>query len=178
MTPAETAQLLALVAAYDRRTIGRADVQAWHVVLAEVSYDDARTVVTGHYATQTAWIMPAHIVDGVRRIRSERLAGLDALLPDADPDDIHAWLKAYRRQIADAAAGREPVTMQAITGPTDTEGVAKVVAELARLKDLATQAEDRERAADAARAAAMETERARQLDALTQLPTAETEATP
>jgi len=161
MTPTETALLLTLIASYDRRTLGDEDVLAWHAALAQVAYADARTVVTDHYRTETAWIMPAHITAGVRRIRSERLTGLDALLPDADPDDVQAWLDAYRAQIADVADGRTLSSIRAIDAG-DVAGVAIVVAALAEAKEITAQAAAREH--DAEQAA--EAERARQLAAV------------
>jgi hypothetical protein len=176
MNRTETAHLLTLAAAYDRRTLGEEDVQAWHMALADISYPDARTVVAEHYRTATTWIMPAHIADGVRAIRSERLAGLDQLLPDADPDDVAAWLEAYRAQIAAVADGEITVpapTVAALArsgGPDEAErdraGIARVVAALADAKDLQAQADAAERAADQAVRDAFEAERARQLAAV------------
>lgn len=68
MTPAEAAKLLAKAAAFDQRTIGRADALAWAEVLADISFDDALDAVTTHYAESTERLMPAH----VRRIAVSR----------------------------------------------------------------------------------------------------------
>lgn len=118
MTPSQTAELLTFCAAFDRRTIGKADVLAWHTVLADIDYDAARHAVTAHYATETRWIMPADIRQAVRKHRADTAAdyqgpGLTADIPDADPDDIPAYLAAIRNQRTRAAAGlpltRRPV---------------------------------------------------------------------
>ena len=39
MTPSQTAELLGLCAAFDRRTIGKADVLAWQTVLGDIEFD-------------------------------------------------------------------------------------------------------------------------------------------
>ena len=110
MTPSQTAELLAFAAAFDRRTLGKADVLAWHTVLADVDYEAAKQAVTAHYATETRWIMPADIRHTVRKTRAEQAAdfqgpGLPAEIPDADPDDIPAYLAAIRSMRVRAADG-------------------------------------------------------------------------
>lgn len=69
MTPSETALLLALAAAYDRRTVGEADVYAWHDVLAHVPLDTAKDAVRHHYATSTRFLMPADVNAYAERVR-------------------------------------------------------------------------------------------------------------
>ena len=112
MTPAEVADLLAFAAAFDRRTVGRADVLAWHTVLADVDHTQARDAVSAHYADQTRWIMPADIRQAVRERRSQAAAdyvgpGLTAEVPDADPDDVPGYIAALRAGRARAASGLE-----------------------------------------------------------------------
>ena len=72
MTPAEVARMLAAVQAFDRRTVGEADVGAWSLVLGDVELDDALLAVTRHYAESTEWLMPAHLRALVADIRRER----------------------------------------------------------------------------------------------------------
>lgn len=110
MTPAETAELLGFCAAFDRRTVGKADVLAWQTVLADLPFDAARQAVIQHYATETRWIMPANIRNAVRAARAETAAdiqgpGLPPAVPDADPDDVAAYLAAVRQQRVRAADG-------------------------------------------------------------------------
>lgn len=112
MTPAQTAELLAFCAAFDRRTVGKADVLAWQTVLVDLDYDAARQAVAEHYATETRWIMPADIRGAVRRSRATAAdsiqgPGLPAEIPDADPDDVPAYLAALRAQRTRAADGME-----------------------------------------------------------------------
>ncbi|MEU9558020.1 zinc finger domain-containing protein [Streptomyces fumanus] len=111
MTPAETAALLSFAAAFDRRTLGEADVLAWHTVLADIAFEPAKAAVTAHYATETRWIMPADIRQHVLARRNDTAAdiqgpGLPAAIPDADPDDIPAYLAAVREQRTRAANGQ------------------------------------------------------------------------
>ncbi|MFD7996872.1 zinc finger domain-containing protein [Streptomyces mexicanus] len=118
MTPAETAEVLGLCAAFDRRTIGKTDVIAWHGVLADIDLADAKRAVARHYATETRWLMPADIRQAVRKARADAAAdyqgpGLPAEIPDADPDDVPAYLAALRAQRHRASDGlpvrRRPV---------------------------------------------------------------------
>jgi hypothetical protein len=123
MTPAETAELLGLAAAFDRRTIGRTDIAAWTAVLADLELDAAKQAVTAHYATETRWIMPADIRQAVLKKRAEAAAdyqgpGLTADIPDADPDDIPAYLTALRTQRTRAADGLKPRPMAALLAGT------------------------------------------------------------
>jgi hypothetical protein len=72
VTPAEVATVLAKCAAYDRRTVGRADVAAWHEILAPVELVDALPAVTAHYRQTSDWAMPADILDEAQAARRAR----------------------------------------------------------------------------------------------------------
>ncbi|MFJ5638566.1 hypothetical protein [Streptomyces sp. NPDC093223] len=119
MTPAETAELLGLCAAFDRRTIGKTDVLAWQTVLADIDAPAAKAAVTAHYSTETRWIMPADIRKTVVAQRADTAAdyqgpGLAAEIPDADPDDVPAYLAAIRAQRTRAADGLKPRPVAAL----------------------------------------------------------------
>lgn len=66
MTRSEAAQLLAIAAGVDQRTIGDADVQAWQMVLADITLADAVNALTAHYRETTRRVMPADIVQRVK----------------------------------------------------------------------------------------------------------------
>jgi hypothetical protein len=66
VTRSEAARLLAIAAGIDQRTIGDADVQAWQMVLADITLDDAITALTAHYRATTHRVMPADIVQRVK----------------------------------------------------------------------------------------------------------------
>lgn len=72
MNRSETAVLLAKVSAFDQRTVGEADVLAWHDVLGDLDLADALAAVSGHYRDSTDRIMPADVRRGVRELRAER----------------------------------------------------------------------------------------------------------
>lgn len=72
MNRAETARLLAAMAAFDRRTVGDADVIAWQAVLEDVDYEDALLAVRQWYTNNTEWIMPAHVRHFVTELRRAR----------------------------------------------------------------------------------------------------------
>lgn len=61
--------LLSIAAAYDRRTIGEADVVAWSAAadIGRWTYEEARLAIQAHYAEDTDWLMPAHITQRIRR---------------------------------------------------------------------------------------------------------------
>lgn len=61
MTRGDVARLLAYIAAFDRRTLGDADVLAWHDVLGDLDFEPAKAAVRQWYAESDGWIMPAHI---------------------------------------------------------------------------------------------------------------------
>lgn len=113
MKRSEVSKLLSLAAAYDRRTIGEVDVEAWHELLSHIDSEDARRAVLAHYADETRWIMPADVLRGVRKIRAERAdrnggaigAGMAYEIPDADPDDEAAYRAALREQRRRAGNG-------------------------------------------------------------------------
>ena len=74
MNRAEAAQLLGAMAAFDRRTVGDADVIAWQAVLDDVPFADALEAVKQHYREGEAWLMPVHVRKAVRAMQAEREA--------------------------------------------------------------------------------------------------------
>jgi len=61
MTPDEVAIVLTKASAFDQRTIGEADVMAWHEVLADIPVDDALAAVTEHYRESSTRLWPADL---------------------------------------------------------------------------------------------------------------------
>lgn len=72
MTRAEVAMLLSAAAGRDQRTIGEADVMAWHEDIGDLNYADSREALVRHYRNSTDRVMPAHIRRLVKAIREER----------------------------------------------------------------------------------------------------------
>jgi hypothetical protein len=118
MTPADALDLLARAAAFDNRTVGRADAEAWAAALADVPLDgDTLAAVARYYGqpgpdTETGrrrWIEPHHVRHHRRAIRDARLG--DTLPPyePMRPDETGADYVARRRaQIQSIADGRRP----------------------------------------------------------------------
>jgi Asp-tRNA(Asn)/Glu-tRNA(Gln) amidotransferase A subunit family amidase len=90
----DTALLLGMCAAYDQRTIGDADALAWHEILSDLDFEDAKLAVVAHYRTETRRVMPADIRAAVKKIRAERVTHPDEI-PDADPDDVPAYVTGW-----------------------------------------------------------------------------------
>lgn len=118
MTPDETVDLLTVAAAFDQRTVGEGDAMAWHAVLGDLNFADAKQAVLGHYADTRERVMPADIRTRVLAIRARRLQ--DTEIP-AEPlialmDDPPAYLAAVRAANTAIADGRDPATaMRAVT---------------------------------------------------------------
>lgn len=72
MTPADVAEVLAAAGAYDGRTVGMADVGAWHAAIGDLDPQDALAAVVRHYQNSTEWMKPAHVRQNVLAIRNER----------------------------------------------------------------------------------------------------------
>jgi hypothetical protein len=92
VTPEDVVDVLTKAAAFDQRTVGHADVLAWHEVLGRLDRDDALTAVTRHYTESRERVMPADVVRLARVVREERrreTVRSDVLaLPSRYEDDV------------------------------------------------------------------------------------------
>lgn len=117
-TLADAYELLAVAQSFDRRTVGDFDAEGWRRAMHGLALEDCKQAIVEHYTTSTDWLMPAHIRQGVMRIRRDRLdRAQDYEPPDADPDDPIAYQRALidgRRRTADGT--EKPRDMQAIEG--------------------------------------------------------------
>ena len=116
MNAAEAGKLLALMALYDNRKAGTADVVAWLKVIGDLQYADCESATLAHYQETRERIMPADIRRRVLEIRNQRLGTTELPPPPrellTDPDGYRAALHAAAVAIAD---GRDPEhAMQAI----------------------------------------------------------------
>jgi hypothetical protein len=124
MTPDETVDPLTVAAAFDQRTVGEGDAMAWHAVLGDLNFADAKQAILGYYADTRERIMPADVRQRVKAIQDRRLQ--DTEIPTAPlaalMDDPPAYLAAVRAANAAIAAGRDPETaMRAVTRTTRPE---------------------------------------------------------
>lgn len=71
MTPAEVIDLLTVAAAYDRRTVGEADVEAWSdaATREKWTFAEAQEAVKSHYASSAQFLMPGHVTERISRGR-------------------------------------------------------------------------------------------------------------
>lgn len=78
MSKSEIALLLAFVAAYDQRTIGEADVEAWHLASQYANWESeaAKRAVVAHYAQSRQRIMPGDVTAGIRGESDSPWAGV------------------------------------------------------------------------------------------------------
>lgn len=106
MNPADAADVLAIAATYDRRTVGEVEARAWAKALDGLDPADCAEAVLNHYTRTTDWLMPAHVRDEVKRIRQARLAVAGNAEPAYDIDDVAGGLAAIRAQRKAIADGR------------------------------------------------------------------------
>ena len=113
MTPDEILDLLSLIAAYDQRTVGDADVEAWFVI-AEAehwTWPLARRAVIEHHRRggDRPRIRPAHITDAIRTVEDtirRTVLHTDLTPPRGladDPSAENAWRRQFIGQAKAAA---------------------------------------------------------------------------
>ncbi|MFF8100105.1 hypothetical protein ACF07S_10070 [Streptomyces sp. NPDC016640] len=111
MTPDETVMLARYVRALcPQQKFDEYTPDAWHDVLADYALPNARAAAAA-VARKQPFVSPAEIIAEIRRTRDDRAAdiqgpGLPAEVPDADPDDVQAYLAALRGQRTRAADGQ------------------------------------------------------------------------
>jgi len=109
----DASALLGLAAARDQRTVGRADVLAWHADLsaAGLTRTDAETALTAFYQEMANRqpqdryrVTAVDLIDIAKRARRERVANLRY---DGDPDETpQQYLNRLRARTAALADGR------------------------------------------------------------------------
>lgn len=120
MTPPEAALVLTKCCAYDQRTIGEADVIAWHEVLGDLRLVDCLAAVAAWYRDHRERIMPADIRRGVKVIRDGRLRACPPdreLMAGVDPDiEGEEWVRIYRERRQMVADGGSPTQLAVASG--------------------------------------------------------------
>jgi len=97
MKISETALVLAKAQAFDNRTVGEANIAAWHEVLADVSIHEALAAVTDHFKTSIEYLTPRHIVAFVESGRYDGKRLLEVAGPPDYPSDLtHQAEQAFR----------------------------------------------------------------------------------
>ena len=107
----ETGRLLAKCAAFDRRTVGEADIRAWHEVFRDIPLADALVAVTRWYSTHREWVMPSDVRsialdierDRRRAIRdAQEQAAIDEMAADPTRYDRSPAVRALVEQLRDS----------------------------------------------------------------------------
>jgi hypothetical protein len=109
----EAFQLLTLASARDGRTVDKEVAAVWAKDLERVDIGDAVEAATDHYRRSDKWLMPSHVIDGVRivRERRERAARIQRALEasktpttvgDARPADYWTIVEQHRRMREEA----------------------------------------------------------------------------
>ena len=81
MNKRQVAKLLASAAVFDNREVTPAKVEAWFVVLGDLDFQEASRALAEHYRSSHEYLMPAHIVDGVRERHERRSLERPSLPP-------------------------------------------------------------------------------------------------
>jgi len=121
MTPDETVMLARYVRALcPQQKFDEYTPDAWHDVLGDYTLLECRSAAA-EMARRQPFISPAEIIDVIRQRRGDNARdiqgpGQPAAIPDADPDDIPAYLAAIRQQRIRAADGHDlkPRDMKAL----------------------------------------------------------------
>lgn len=110
--------LLALAAARDQRTVGDADVFAWHADLnkARITYDDAADAITQFYAVDLPGITRENrfrvtatdVIDLAKKARATRLEHFAYEPPAGDRERDPKFIERLRGQLQAVASGAEP----------------------------------------------------------------------
>lgn len=103
--------MLLEASAFDGRMVTEETVTAWHRILRGYSAAQAVRAMRNHFETEDRKLMPVHIVQGVKKIRSELMGGyqgpgLALEAPEVDPDDVMKYLReglALRARAGDGA---------------------------------------------------------------------------
>jgi hypothetical protein len=105
MDTTEAGLILTKASAYDQRTVGRADMEAWAEAMtnASVTVNDALEAVAIHFRESPDRLMPFHVIAKVRQIRRDRVAKAPIMVI---PGDLHQaverkWTAAFWDAVKD-----------------------------------------------------------------------------
>ena len=129
MNPEQTFDLLTQhIAPRDGRTVGKVDATVWHADVGDLSFDDACAAVSLHFRQSTDWLMPKHLRDLVKKIRTDRLEGF-VYVPGSADEDTATYLQRFREQrAADASGQREADPTPQLGTEENRKAVAEVLA--------------------------------------------------
>lgn len=114
MMPTECVKLVKIVkATFPAMKLDEYTSDAWELILADVDLSDALTAVQ-QLARRERFIGVSDIRTEVAAIRKARIDALPEAVPDADPDDVAAYLAAIRSGRQRVASGLKPRPVRAL----------------------------------------------------------------
>lgn len=129
MKRSEAAVLLAKIAAYDRRTVGDADIEAWAEALDDVPLPDALDAVRKHFQQSDGWLMPHGVITTVRAIRRDRMqrAGNPPMPGGLTWDQEKAWRVLWCASVKDGIPANDAAALAsaAMNLPPEIEQAAR-----------------------------------------------------
>lgn len=96
MNEPEAFKLLALASARDGRTVDAAVAKVWSEDLKRIDYSDAVEALAIHYRESTDWLLPAHVVRNVRRVKDNRDRELRRTMSFADRQRLEDQVEMRR----------------------------------------------------------------------------------
>ncbi|MCT2042633.1 hypothetical protein M3D15_04695 [Pseudoclavibacter alba] len=96
MNQTEVGKILTYVSAVDNRKLTKESVLAWHQIIGDLVFEDAMEAVVRHFKESAGWLMPVHVVDGVKRIHYERSRVDWAHRQLAEARETHPGLDEWR----------------------------------------------------------------------------------
>jgi hypothetical protein len=122
ITHNQTVRLLAFAAAYDQRTTGEYDIQAWQMASGpgRWSYEAVQRVIAEHYAADASRprLTPAMVTDRLRSVRAQAAETFELpRIPEELPDAEYPPVRLLRRQdhrLADRIVRRCPASSRAL----------------------------------------------------------------
>lgn len=107
---------LKYAAAFDQRTVGKADILAWSMACGHLSREEITDAIVGHYSESRDRIMPVDVIRRVRAVHKARLEHTPVEAPDTGAAGPYKdELQRRIRQIANARS------MDTAIGPVEVK---------------------------------------------------------
>ena len=104
MLESEAFKLLTLASARDGRAVTQAHAKVWVEDLGQLEYLEAVGAMKLHYQESEKWILPAHIIANVKRVRELRAREQRRRLPLPAPNQVTFDRDQYQRDVDAAIA--------------------------------------------------------------------------
>jgi hypothetical protein len=137
MTPADASKLLTLAASFDNRKPDPDAANAWAIALGDLPVKDCADAIVAYYREHREWLMPADVIQRVRKIRRDRLVTAGEVQPPAsieaidDPDDFDRAYRGWLKNVRDRIASGHPIDPEPRQIVAPPEQIQAVIAETA-----------------------------------------------